>query len=188
MKDIHPIKPMLNISIFDTKVPLLLGLFFVTMLLIFFVWLYKKRSKNDTSAVMEDKEPKISTKEIISKYEECLIENKKLLHSGNVYKFSLTASELIKSCLSEVYKTSIRELTTSEIRDCDVIPGSVSKKVLHFLQTADREKFSNETYHDLYHDINHDMFSSAMNVFNAVRKNLNLSKDKVELDNGIDKK
>ena len=171
MTDIHQIKPMLSISIFDTQVPLLLGLFFVVVMLVFFMWMYK-RNKNNTVTVVEEKEPETSVDEIISKYEKRLIDNKKLMHAGDVYEFSLLTSELIKSCLSEVYKTNIRELTTAEISDCNEIPYAVSDAVLHFLQIADREKFSNETYHDLYHDINHDMFSSAMNVFDAVKKDI----------------
>ncbi len=137
MNDIHQLKPMIEIGIFDTQLPkvvvVILFFLFITILLHI-----RRHKKQQTIQITKPEETKDG---VITKYIQMLKDAEHKLQENNFQDYFLEATKIIKSCISDVYDIKIKELTTKEISKTSTLPQNIKTALLLFLKYADKEKF-----------------------------------------------
>lgn len=168
MNDIHQLKPMTAISIFDTPVPLFLVVLLVFLVIVSIIWKQKRRSISRPTVTVA---PPHSLGDILLAYQKQLRDSQSLIQTGQVYDFALKASDIIKTCVAHIYQTKIKELTTAEIKDKKELPQPVIDAINNFLVSADQHKFDDDANNHI--GANADLYAAAEAVFTTVKNDIN---------------
>lgn len=140
MNDIHPLKPLIKLTIFDTVIPYVAGLILLALLFVLAVKIMEARRLAKLRA------ESVSDTDInpVEEIEAALLRLDKLrqlIKDEQLAEFYLAVTELIKETLAEVFGVKVKEMTTKEIERVDLAPA-LQDIVLEFLHRVDRLKFS----------------------------------------------
>lgn len=142
MQDIHDIKPLIDVGIWDTRLPLVI---FVIVLasLVFLGYALRERYLRRKAEVSTPKEPKKDIAAIIDAARSQLQQSKESVATKNFKQTYIEITRITKECVSDVYALHIESLTTSEISQLQNLPKEVTNATIRFLQNIDRLKFDN---------------------------------------------
>jgi len=140
MNDIHPLKPLIKLTIFDTVIPYVAGL---VLLALFFVLTVKIMEARRLAKLRAESvgDTDINPVEEIEAALLRLDKLRQLIKDEQLAEFYLAVTELIKDSLAEVFGVKVKEMTTKEIEKIKLEPA-LRKIVLEFLHQVDRLKFS----------------------------------------------
>ncbi len=148
MQDIHDIKPLIEITIWDTKIPWVLFVVFLFLLAYGFVYIHRMYATQSQKKEIQ-KVPTESPLQIIQRYIREIEKKEVSLDTTDLQSLYLELTEMIKKCLTEIYKVSITNMTTKEITYVTGLPEAVKSATIKFLIKIDTLKFSEEksTHH-----------------------------------------
>ncbi len=168
MNDIHNIKPLIDITVWDTKIPWVLLLFFIFLLIYGFLYIHRtyseQRNKKETFVV-----PTESLLQIVERYTVLINSKEASIDTTNLQILYLELTELVKKCLTEVYKVSITNMTTKEITHVNGLPEEVKDATTEFLINIDKLKFSDEKS---THKTAKEMYFEAKKILQTIKNNI----------------
>ena len=140
MQDIHDIKPLIDVGIWDTRIPFVIFVFVVASV-VFLAYTLRERYIRRKAQVSTPQEPKKNISAIIDAARSRLQQSKESIATKNFKQIYIEITSITKECISDVYELHIESLTTSEISQLQNMPKEVTDATVRFLQNIDRLKF-----------------------------------------------
>lgn len=170
MTDINPIKPLITISLWDTELPLVLLLF--ALFVFGFGLMYIHRQYTDRTTVPPSPvKPSITPKNILQRALAELELKRELILSMELHTLYLELTEIIKGCVTDIYKVPINNMTTQEIQTNKSLPHAIQIILVDFLRDIDQLKFSP---HHSDQEKATEMYAVAKNVLHSIEKSVDI--------------
>jgi hypothetical protein len=170
MNDIHPVKPLIHLSLWDTPLGALLVFVVLVAAIIGVIYGVRRLQARAQQPILATPPPppKPAT-EIVGDALRELERIQPYIEKGLFQELFLESTEIIKLCASDILNVGIRDMTTREIRENTSIPESFRGIILDFLQSVDRLKFDNIPTNE---DRAQDIYTLADNSLQAITTHL----------------
>lgn len=165
MNDIHPIKNVIDISVFTPNQIIGFWVFVVFLLCVILFFMYKKFFKKSESVEKLDEVIEEEPIDYSLEAKEGLKKAQVMIDEKNYKEFYLEITLIIKNYIDGVNKINTRDLTTKEIFNHQNLSSDIKEKLKIFFETIDLAKFADQK---LDHENANKVYELASNFIKGI--------------------